>query len=74
MAQYNLNVNGTTHTVDVDADTPLLWVLRDNFKLVGTKYGCGIAQCGACTIPYRWSSYAFLQSSYFKSRRQRSQQ
>ncbi len=50
MAQYNLNVNGTNQTVDVDADTPLLWVLRDNLKLVGTKYGCGIAQCGACTI------------------------
>ena len=50
MAQFNLNVNGTAHTVDVDADTPLLWVLRDNLNLVGTKYGCGIAQCGACTI------------------------
>jgi len=50
MAEFNINVNGTDHTVDVDADTPLLWVLRDNLKLVGTKYGCGIAQCGACTI------------------------
>lgn len=50
MAQYNLNVNGKAQSVDVDADTPLLWVLRDNLKLVGTKYGCGIAQCGACTI------------------------
>jgi len=50
MAQYNLYVNGTNQTVDVDGDTPLLWVLRDNLKLVGTKYGCGIAQCGACTI------------------------
>jgi len=50
MAQYNLNVNGTTKTVDVDADTPLLWVLRDNLNLVGTKYGCGIAQCGTCTV------------------------
>jgi isoquinoline 1-oxidoreductase subunit alpha len=50
MAQYKLQVNGKTVAVDVDADTPLLWVLRDNLKLVGTKYGCGIAQCGACTV------------------------
>lgn len=50
MAQYNINVNGKSKTVDVDADTPLLWVLRDNLNLVGTKYGCGIAQCGACTV------------------------
>ena len=50
MAQFNLKVNGVEHQVDVDADTPILWVLRDNLKLVGTKYGCGIAQCGACTI------------------------
>lgn len=46
---YNITVNGTAHTVDVDADTPLLWVLRDNLGLTGTKYGCGIALCGACT-------------------------
>jgi isoquinoline 1-oxidoreductase alpha subunit len=50
MAQYTLQVNGKTTQVDVDADTPLLWVLRDNLRLVGTKYGCGIAQCGACTV------------------------
>ena len=50
MAVYNLNVNGKSHQVDVDPDTPLLWVLRDNLELVGTKYGCGISQCGACTI------------------------
>ncbi len=50
MAQFNLNVNGKQHQVDVDADTPLLWVLRDNLDLVGTKYGCGIAMCGACTV------------------------
>ncbi|HEY9487981.1 MAG TPA: (2Fe-2S)-binding protein [Chryseosolibacter sp.] len=50
MAQYKLQVNGRTHQVDADADTPLLWVLRDNLGLVGTKYGCGIAQCGACTV------------------------
>jgi len=50
MAQYNLKVNGKNHQVDVDPDTPILWVLRDHLDLVGTKFGCGIAQCGACTI------------------------
>jgi isoquinoline 1-oxidoreductase subunit alpha len=45
-----LTVNGKTHQVDVDPDTPLLWVLRDTLGLAGTKYGCGIAQCGACTV------------------------
>lgn len=50
MATFNLNINGTQHQVDADPDTPMLWVLRDNLNLVGTKYGCGIAQCGACTI------------------------
>lgn len=50
MAVINLNVNGKKQTVDVDPKTPMLWVLRDHLKLVGTKYGCGIAQCGACTI------------------------
>ena len=50
MAQFQLNVNGKTHEVNVDPTTPILWVLRDHLKLVGTKYGCGIAQCGACTI------------------------
>ena len=46
----DLNVNGKTHQVDVDPNTPLLWVLRDTIGLTGTKYGCGIAQCGACTV------------------------
>ena len=46
----NFSVNGKNVSVDVDADTPLLWVLRDELKLTGTKYGCGIAQCGACTV------------------------
>jgi isoquinoline 1-oxidoreductase subunit alpha len=50
MASYQLKINGKTHTVDVAEDTPLLWVLRDHLGLVGTKYGCGIAQCGACTV------------------------
>jgi isoquinoline 1-oxidoreductase alpha subunit len=45
-----LTVNGVTHDLDVDPDTPLLWVLRENVGLTGTKYGCGIAQCGACTV------------------------
>lgn len=50
MPEYTLKINGQTKKVNVDADTPLLWVLRDNLQLVGTKYGCGIAQCGACTV------------------------
>ena len=45
-----LTVNGRAYDVDVDSDTPLLWVLRDTLGLMGTKYGCGIAQCGACTV------------------------
>ena len=45
-----LTVNGTTHEIDVEDDMPLLWVLRDELGLTGTKYGCGIAQCGACTV------------------------
>ena len=45
-----LTINGHTQQVDVDPDTPLLWVLRDTLGLTGTKYGCGIAQCGACTV------------------------
>lgn len=47
---YTLKVNGKSHTVDVPADMPLLWVLRDVLDLKGTKFGCGIAQCGACTV------------------------
>ena len=46
----NLTVNGDTHSVDVDPSKPLLWVLREDLKLTGTKFGCGIAQCGACTV------------------------
>ena len=45
-----LNINGKDHDVDVDANTPLLWAIRENVGLTGTKYGCGIAQCGACTV------------------------
>lgn len=50
MANFTLNINGEKRTVDVDADTPLLWVIRDELSLLGTKYGCGIAQCGSCTV------------------------
>jgi isoquinoline 1-oxidoreductase alpha subunit len=50
MEQFLLNVNGKNLEVNVDPNTPILWVLRDHLNLVGTKYGCGIAQCGACTI------------------------
>src|SRR5947199_4775104 len=47
---YTIKVNGTAHNIDVDGDTPLLWVLRDLLGLTGTKFGCGMAQCGACTV------------------------
>ena len=50
MSTYDLHVNGRRQSVDVEPDTPLLWVLRDHLGLAGTKYGCGIGQCGACTI------------------------
>jgi isoquinoline 1-oxidoreductase subunit alpha len=52
MPKYTLNINGKNYEVDVAADTPLLWVLRDHLHLVGTKYGCGVAQCGACTVHF----------------------
>lgn len=50
MANFDLRINGERVQVDVDPDTPVLWVLRDALQLVGTKYGCGVGQCGACTI------------------------
>jgi isoquinoline 1-oxidoreductase subunit alpha len=50
MPSYNLSINGKTYTVDADARMPLLWVIRDLVGLTGTKYGCGISQCGACTV------------------------
>ena len=50
MPEYTLNINGKNTTFTADEDTPLLWVLRDELNLVGTKFGCGIAQCGACTV------------------------
>lgn len=50
MEKFTITVNNQTYQVEVDSSTPILWVLRDHLQLVGTKYGCGIAQCGACTI------------------------
>lgn len=50
MATFSLKINGEQQTVDVHADTPLLWVLRDHLYLTGTKYGCGVALCGSCTV------------------------
>jgi len=52
MPHYTLKVNGQSHDVDAPADTPLLWILRDNLDLVGTKYGCGLGLCGACTVHF----------------------
>tara|TARA_B100000029_G_scaffold4727_1_gene5363 strand:+ start:397 stop:852 length:456 start_codon:yes stop_codon:yes gene_type:complete len=50
MSKFTLNINGEKKQVDVDPNTPLLWVLREELDLVGTKYGCGMSQCGACTV------------------------
>jgi len=50
MSTYKLKINGEIHSIETDSDTPLLWVLRDHLALLGTKYGCGIGQCGSCTV------------------------
>jgi isoquinoline 1-oxidoreductase alpha subunit len=50
MASYTITVNKTKHSVDVDEDTPLLWVIRDTLGLTGTKYGCGVGECGSCAV------------------------
>ncbi|WP_341224942.1 (2Fe-2S)-binding protein [uncultured Arcticibacterium sp.] len=52
MAKFSLNINGKTKKVDLDPATPMLWVLRDHLNMPGTKFGCGIAQCGACTVHF----------------------
>ncbi|MCP9199951.1 (2Fe-2S)-binding protein [Gramella sp. GC03-9] len=61
MAEFSLTINGKKQSLDLDPDTPLLWVLRDHLKLVGTKYGCGIAQCGACTVHFNGSAVRSCQ-------------
>ena len=61
MPRYTLSVNQISHQVDVDADTPLWWVLRDELGLVGTKFGCGVAMCGACTVHVNGSAMRSCQ-------------
>ncbi len=61
MAEFNLTINGKKQSLDVDPNTPLLWILRDNLKLVGTKYGCGVALCGACTVHLNGSAVRSCQ-------------
>jgi isoquinoline 1-oxidoreductase alpha subunit len=61
MAEFSIHINGENHNVNVDPSTPLLWVLRDHLKMVGTKYGCGIAQCGACTVHYNGTAVRSCQ-------------
>jgi isoquinoline 1-oxidoreductase alpha subunit len=61
MASINLHVNGEKQVVDVDPNTPVLWVLRDHLNLVGTKFGCGMAQCGACTILFEGTAVRSCQ-------------
>jgi isoquinoline 1-oxidoreductase alpha subunit len=59
---YDIKVNGAIRTVDVDGDTPLLWVLRDVLGMTGTKFGCGMALCGACTVHLGLRRVLFLSS------------
>ena len=61
MAKYNLKINGKIQKVDVDPTTPMLWVLRDHLNLQGTKYGCGVAACGACTVHLNGSAVRSCQ-------------
>ena len=61
MAEISLTINGKKQSLDIDPSTPLLWVLRDHLKLVGTKFGCGIAQCGACTVHLNGSAVRSCQ-------------
>ena len=68
---FKLNVNGRSTTVDVVADTPLLWVIRDVLNLKGTKYGCGIGQCGACTVHLNGSAVRSCQTPVSAAANQR---
>ena len=61
MALFQLTINGQTKEVEADASTPLLWVLRDHLKMMGTKFGCGIAQCGACTVLFNGNAIRSCQ-------------
>ncbi len=61
MAEFNVTINGEKHRLEVDPNTPLLWVLRDHLNLPGTKYGCGIAQCGACTVHFNGNAVRSCQ-------------
>ena len=63
MAKYNLKINGKIRQVDVDPTTPMLWVLRDHLDMPGTKYGCGIAQCGACTVHLNGTAVSLLPAA-----------
>lgn len=61
MAEFNISINGKNQKIEADPSTPLLWVLRDQLKMVGTKYGCGIAQCGACTVHFNGTAVRSCQ-------------
>lgn len=61
MAEFNVTINGEKHRLEVDPNTPLLWVLRDHLNLLGTKYGCGVAQCGACTVHFNGNAVRSCQ-------------
>lgn len=61
MAEFNVTINGEKHRLEVDPNTPLLWVLRDHLNLPGTKYGCGVAQCGACTVHFNGNAVRSCQ-------------
>jgi isoquinoline 1-oxidoreductase alpha subunit len=61
MAEFNVTINGEKHRLELDPNTPLLWVLRDHLNLPGTKYGCGVGQCGSCTVHFNGSAVRSCQ-------------
>jgi len=61
MAEFNVTINGEKHRLELDPNTPLLWVLRDHLNLPGTKYGCGVGQCGSCTVHFNGSAIRSCQ-------------